>query len=68
MIGMPWTERLRLVLRRAQSWLLCRAGRHLWVQRTQPEVGGARAVYHLCRRCGRERSVWEPRSYGTVGR
>jgi phosphoribosylaminoimidazole-succinocarboxamide synthase len=43
---------------RTRGWLLCRAGRHFWAQLRNPEVGGARAHYELCRRCGRERSAY----------
>ena len=42
---------------RARGWLLCRIGRHNWAHLRNPEVGGARAHYDLCRRCGRERSA-----------
>jgi hypothetical protein len=48
----------RRAARRARSWLLCRVGRHTWAVRRNPEVGGPRAVYQQCRRCGRERTDW----------
>jgi hypothetical protein len=65
MDGLPRTERVRLGARRVLSWFQCRLGRHLWARRTNPEVGGARAVYHVCRRCGTEQAAWEFRSYGS---
>lgn len=47
---------------RIRSRLLCLAGRHLWARRLNPGVGGPRAVYHQCRRCGHERSRYSPMS------
>lgn len=56
-------DRRTRALRRWRSRLDCLVGRHLWARHCNPEVGGSRAVYHLCRRCGRERSrrmpAWE---------
>ncbi|MFN0281900.1 MAG: hypothetical protein ACKVZ6_08010 [Kineosporiaceae bacterium] len=50
------TERMRLAVFRLRGRLLCRVGRHAWARRHNPDVGGAQAVYHLCRRCGTEYS------------
>lgn len=41
---------------RIRARLLCLTGRHWWACHHNPDVGGPRAVYHLCRRCGRERT------------
>jgi hypothetical protein len=47
-------ERARLRANRFRGRLSCLLGRHAWVRRSNPDVGGAQAVYHLCRRCGTE--------------
>ncbi len=49
---------MRRAGRRMLGWMLCRVGRHVWAVRRNPEVGGPRAVYQQCRRCGRERTDW----------
>jgi hypothetical protein len=41
---------------RARGWLLCHLGRHYWAAMWNPDVGGPRARYDQCRRCGKERS------------
>ncbi len=51
----------RRAARRLLAWVLCRVGRHVWAVRRNPEVGGPRAVYQQCRRCGRERTDWSLR-------
>jgi hypothetical protein len=59
----------RLVRRayRIRSWLLCRLGRHRWVRRRNPEVGGAAALFDECRRCGTVRMGWADRGPGPIG-
>ena len=54
-------DALRRAGRRLLAWMLCRVGRHVWAVRRNPEVGGPRAVYQQCRRCGRERTDWSLR-------
>jgi GNAT superfamily N-acetyltransferase len=53
-------DRWRARFYRSRSWLLCRCGRHLWATLRNPDVGGRRAMYQLCRRCGRERDEYDP--------
>lgn len=48
-------DRLVRRLNRWRARLWCLTGRHWWGYHHNPEVGGPRAVYQLCRRCGRER-------------
>jgi hypothetical protein len=59
-------ERLVRAAYRWRSWLLCRLGRHLWTLRRNPEMGGREALYEDCRRCGRERTTYDPRDQGAV--
>jgi hypothetical protein len=54
-------DAVRRTGRRLLAWVLCRVGRHLWAVRHNPEVGGPRAVYQQCRRCGHERTDWSLR-------
>jgi hypothetical protein len=54
-------DAVRRAARRLRAWVLCRVGRHVWAVRRNPEVGGPRAVYQQCRRCGRERTDWSLR-------
>lgn len=51
---------------RARSWLLCRAGRHLWARRRNPEVGGRDAMFDECRRCGTVRMGWDAPGSGPL--
>jgi hypothetical protein len=51
-------DAVRRAVRRLLAWTACRVGRHVWAVRHNPEVGGPRAVYQQCRRCGRERTDW----------
>jgi len=44
---------------RTRSWVLCHLGWHRWALHRNTDVGGARAEYRLCRRCGRERNEYE---------
>lgn len=44
--------------------ILCRLGRHTWVIRHNPEVGGKASVFHVCRRCGKDRPEYEPSRTG----
>lgn len=53
--------RLALLARRVRGRLSCLVGRHDWVQRRNPDVGGPQAVWLQCRRCGREDSPPDPR-------
>jgi hypothetical protein len=47
--------------------MLCRLGRHAWVQKRNAEVGGAEAVYEQCTRCGKERRKYgKPPSTGVA--
>jgi hypothetical protein len=64
--GMDGRERLVRAGYRWRSWLLCRLGRHLWALRRNPEMGGREALYEDCRRCGRERTTYDPRDQGSV--
>ena len=58
-------ERARARVRRARSWVLCHLGRHLYALRRNPEVSGAAALYHQCRRCGHEKAAWgRPSAWG----
>lgn len=59
-------DRLIRATYRARSKVLCRLGRHLWAVRRNPEVGGQAALYQTCRRCGVERSSYDPPSASTV--
>jgi hypothetical protein len=59
-------ERLVRAAYRWRSWLLCRLGRHHWALRRNPEMGGREALYEDCRRCGRERTTYDPRDQGAV--
>lgn len=43
--------------------LRCLLGRHRWVHRRNPEMGGPRAEYEVCEVCGTERNVYEGRPY-----
>lgn len=43
--------------------LRCLLGRHRWVHRRNPEMGGPRAEYEVCELCGTERKVYEGRPY-----
>lgn len=52
-----WDARRRAG-RRLLAAALCRLGKHVWAVRRNPEVGGPRAVYQQCRRCGCERTEW----------
>ena len=61
-------EPLRRSARRAQSWVLCGMGRHMYAQRRNPEVSGAGAVFWECRRCRYERTEYgKPPSAGGRG-
>jgi hypothetical protein len=56
-------------LRAAYRWrsrALCRLGLHRWTLRRNPEMGGREALYEDCRRCGRERTTYDPRDQGAV--
>jgi hypothetical protein len=47
------------------GWLMCRLGRHAWVQKRNPEVGGKLAEFKQCSRCGKEQDVYgKPPSTG----
>jgi hypothetical protein len=59
-------ERLVRAAYRLRSRLLCAAGRHHWALRRNPEMGGRDALYEDCRRCGRERTTYDPRDQGAV--
>jgi hypothetical protein len=59
-------ERLVRTFYRVRSRLLCRLGVHLWALRRNPEMGGREALYEDCRRCGRERTTYDPRDQGAV--
>jgi hypothetical protein len=59
-------ERLLRAAYRWRSWLLCRAGAHRWALRRNPELGGREALYEDCRRCGRERTTYDPHDQGAV--
>jgi len=52
---------------RARSWLLCHVGRHLWARRRNPDVSGAAALFHECRRCGTVRMGWADAGPGPLG-
>ncbi len=52
----PWRRRLR----RAEAWVLCHLGRHMYAQRRNPEVSGPSAIFWQCRRCGHERTEYQP--------
>lgn len=49
---------VRRRLNRARGRVFCLVGRHDWALRRNPDVGGPRALYQQCRRCGRERTDW----------
>jgi hypothetical protein len=53
--------RFRLLARRVRGRVACLFGRHAWVRRRNPDVGGPQAVWMQCRRCGREDSPSDPR-------
>ena len=56
-------------IRAAYRWrsrVLCRLGLHRWALRRNPEMGGREALYEDCRRCGRERTTYDPRDQGAV--
>ena len=55
------TERLRTGWHRLVARTRCRFGLHDWARRENPEVPGAAAVYHQCRRCGHEYLPPDPR-------
>jgi hypothetical protein len=59
-------ERLVRSAYRLRSRWLCRLGRHQWTLRRNPEMGGRQAMYEDCRRCGRERDLYDPRDQGAV--
>lgn len=59
-------ERLLRAGYRMRSALQCRLGWHHWALRRNPEVGGRQALYEQCRRCGRERTTYDPRDQGAV--
>jgi hypothetical protein len=59
-------ERLVRAAYRLRSRLLCVVGRHQWALRRNPEMGGREALYEDCRRCGRERTMYDPRDQGAV--
>lgn len=54
-------ERLRTGWHRFVGRVRCRFGLHDWARRENPEVPGAAAVYHQCRRCGHEYLPPDPR-------
>jgi hypothetical protein len=64
--GIGRWERLVRSAYRWRSWVLCRVGVHWWVMRRNPEMGGRQAVYEECRRCGRERTLYDPHDQGAV--
>lgn len=64
--GIGKWDQLRRAAYRLRSRLLCRLGRHLWALRRNPEMGGPAALYEECRRCGRERTTYDPRDQGAV--
>jgi hypothetical protein len=64
--GLDRRERLVRSAYRVRSRLLCRIGRHHWTLRRNPEMGGRAALYEDCRRCGRERTLYDPRDQGAV--
>jgi hypothetical protein len=39
--------------------LRCYLGRHAWRHEVNPEMGGPRARYDVCSRCGKERNEYE---------
>ena len=59
--------RIRRSGNRIRGWVLCGIGWHLWARHRNPEVGGPRAVYELCRRCRRERNTYDPPYGGGMG-
>ena len=59
-------ERLVRAGYRWRSWVLCRLGIHRWALRRNSEMGGRDALYEDCRRCGRERTTYDPRDQGAV--
>ena len=59
-------ERLVRSAYRLRSRWLCRLGRHRWALRRNPEMGGRQAMYEECRRCGSERTQYDPRDQGAV--
>lgn len=60
MIDDPRLDRWARRYHRTRSWLLCHVGVHLWARRTNPGTSGAAAVWHQCRRCGSERTAYDP--------
>lgn len=61
-----WSERWARRWYRWRSRLLCRVGIHWWALRRNPEMGGRDALYQDCRRCGRQRTTYDPRDQGAV--
>ena len=61
-----WSERWVRGWNRWRSRLLCRVGIHWWALRRNPEMGGRDALYQDCRRCGRQRTTYDPRDQGAV--
>ncbi|GEM_PF-5845596 len=51
-------ERWTRTAYRGRAWVLCQIGIHWWADRNNPEVGGRRAHYQQCRRCGHERDKY----------
>ena len=54
------TDRMIRAGNRCRAWVLCHVALHDWAWHRNPEVGGRRAHFHLCRRCGTERNEYEP--------
>jgi hypothetical protein len=54
------TDRLVRAARRGRAWTLCHVARHDWARHRNPDVGGRRALFELCRRCGTERDEYDP--------
>lgn len=46
--------------------LLCAVGRHSFEKRVNPEASGTAGIYYLCRRCGKEKSGYEPPTSGQI--
>jgi hypothetical protein len=49
-----WARRAQRLKGRA----LCLSGKHWWRHHVAPDVGGPWAHYHLCARCGKERTAY----------
>jgi hypothetical protein len=45
----------------------CYLGRHIWRHEVNPEMGGPRAGYDVCSRCGKERNEYEPNDGTGIG-